>query len=202
MPAYLEVWRPEGRERVTLQGERVAVGRDASNEVALPDDGTASRLHAVLERVASGWCLTDLSSHNGTFVNDERVSGERPLHNGDDIRIGKTRLVYRTDENDPELLATEAPLRAPDLTRRQRDVLVALCRPVVSGDVFTEPAAINQIATELGVSGGAVKQHLLRLYDKFGIHETGEHRRARLANEAMRRGAVRLADLRGGSGGP
>ena len=200
MPAYLEVWRPEGRERVALQGERVAVGRDDSNDVALPDDGTASRLHAVFELVGSGWCLIDLSSHNGTFVNDERISGERPLHNGDDIRIGKTRLVYRNDEIDHELLATEAPLRAPDLTRREREVLIALCRPVVSRDVFTEPAAIQQIASELGVSGGAVKQHLLHLYDKFGIHEAGENRRARLANEAMRRGAVRLADLRGGSG--
>jgi DNA-binding NarL/FixJ family response regulator len=200
MPSYLEVWRPEGRERVRLQGERVAVGRDASNDVALPDDTTASRLHAVLERVGSGWCLIDLSSHNGTFVNDERISGERPLHNGDDIRIGKTRLVLRTDEADHELLATEAPLRAPDLTRREREVLVALCSPVVSGERFTEPAAIHQIASELGVSDGAIKQHLLRLYDKFDIHEAGEHRRVRLANEALRRGAVRVADLRRGSG--
>jgi FHA domain-containing protein len=196
MPAYLEVHRPEGRQRVTLQADRVGVGRDPSNEIAIPEDTTVSRLHAVLERVGSGWCVTDLSSHNGTFVNEERMSGERPLHNGDEIRVGNTRLVYRTDEADQELLTTEAPQRAPDLTRREREVLIALCRPVLSGDMFTEPAAIHRIASELGVTSGAVKQHLLRLYDKFGIHDAGEHRRVRLANEALRRGAVHVGDLK------
>jgi DNA-binding NarL/FixJ family response regulator len=81
-------------------------------------------------------------------------------------------------------------------TRRERDVLVALCRPVLSADLFTEPASIRQIAEELVVTEAAVKQHLLRLYDKFGVFDSGERRRVRLANEAVRRGAVTLADLR------
>jgi hypothetical protein len=34
------------------------------------------------------------------------------------------------------------------------------------------------------------------LYDKFRVYEAGERRRVRLANEAIRRGAVTLADLR------
>ena len=200
MPAYLEVWKPEGREVVPLESGRITVGRDPSNDVAIPDDGTVSRLHAVLERLSGGWCLMDLTSHNGTYVNGERISGERPLHGGDDIRVGATRLVYRTDHGAEELAATEVPLRAPDLTRREREVLMALCRPVLSDDVFTEPAAIRQIAADLVVTEGAVKQHLIRLYDKFGIHEPGERRRVRLANEAIRRGAVSLADLRPESG--
>jgi pimeloyl-ACP methyl ester carboxylesterase len=78
----------------------------------------------------------------------------------------------------------------PELTRRERDVLVALCRPAVGGDVFTEPASVHEIAAALVVTDAAVKQHLLHLYDKFGIADTGERRRVRLAREAIRLGAV------------
>jgi DNA-binding NarL/FixJ family response regulator len=65
---------------------------------------------------------------------------------------------------------------------------------MVSGDVFREPASIRQIASELVVTEAAVKQHLVRLYGKFGIVER-EGRRARLANEAIRRGAVSTAEI-------
>ena len=47
----------------------------------------------------------------------------------------------------------------------------------------------------VSVSEAAVKQHLAHLYDKFGIYE-GDRRRVKLANEALRRGAVSLADVR------
>ena len=73
-------------------------------------------------------------------------------------------------------------------------MLVALCSPMFSGDVFREPASTRQIASELVVTEAAVKQHLSRLYDKFGIFEQ-EGRRARLANEAIRRGAVSTAEI-------
>ncbi len=42
-----------------------------------------------------------------------------------------------------------------------------------------------------------MKQHLSRLYDKFGIPASGsQNRRVLLANEALSRGAVKVADLR------
>jgi hypothetical protein len=81
----------------------------------------------------------------------------------------------------------------PELTRRERDVLAALCGPVVSDDVFAEPASVRQIAQELVVTDAAVKQHLLHLYDKFGIQAAGGRRRVELAREAVRRGAVDLS---------
>ncbi|GIU99087.1 MAG: hypothetical protein KatS3mg014_0703 [Actinomycetota bacterium] len=64
----------------------------------------------------------------------------------------------------------------PELTRREREVLVALCRPAASGEVFTEPASVREIARELYVTEAAVKQHLLHLYEKFGIGGEGERR--------------------------
>jgi len=195
VPASLEVLDGGNRRVVPLTGDRCTLGKAASNDVSVETDATVSRLHAVLERYAAGWAVRDLGSRNGTFINGERIWGERSLRHGDELRIGKTRLLFRGDSADLAA-ATEAPMLAPELTNRERDVLVALCKPLLSGDAFSEPASVKQIADALVVTKAAVKQHLLRLYDKFHIFEGDEPRRSRLANEAIHRGAVSLADLR------
>lgn len=193
---YLEVWLPEGMQVVLLDTDRTTVGSAASNCVVVASDPSVSRLHAVFERFEPGWSLRDLGSSNGTFVNGERLINASVLRQGDEIRMGRTRLVFRGDAGVAGGPATAATEPAPSLTRRERDVLIALCRPVLSGDVFTEPASVADIAGELVVSEAAVKQHLVHLYDKFDLHERSQHRRVALANAAVRRGAVALADLR------
>ena len=75
-------------------------------------------------------------------------------------------------------------------------MLVALCRPLLARDMFTEPAPTRAIAEELVITQAAVKQHLANLYDKFGVASADDHRRSRLANEALRRGAISLNELR------
>ena len=74
-------------------------------------------------------------------------------------------------------------------------MLLALCRPLLDRDMFTEPASTRAIADELVITQAAVKQHLANLYDKFGVPAGDSNRRARLANEALRRGAVSLSQL-------
>lgn len=199
MNDYLEVWVEGARERVPLDGDRLTVGQSPSNDLPLPFDRTVSRVHAVLERVAARWCVRDLGSRNGTFVNGERIWGERLLRSGDEIRVGGVRLVARLEDQAAREDETVVAESGPDLTRREREVLVALCRPMFSAEVFREPASIRQIAAELFVSEAAVKQHLSRLYDKFAIHER-EGRRTRLANEAIRRGAVSTVEILGSRG--
>jgi FHA domain len=195
MGGYLEVWTPAGRQLVALEGGRLTLGADPANDLPLPADPTLSRLHAALERYGAGWCVRDLDSRNGTFVNGQRVWRERPLRPGDELRVGVTRLVYRSDQ--PAVgKATQASEPPPELTRREREVLLVLCGTVLGGAAFTEPASIREIADVLVVSEAAVKQHLAHLYDKFGISDGGERRRVRLANEALRRGAVTMASLR------
>jgi FHA domain-containing protein len=193
---HLELWVGSTRERIPLHGGRLTIGQASTNDVPLAFDRTVSRVHAVLERIASRWCVRDLSSRNGTFVNGERILGDRPLRAGDEIRIGTVRLIARVDQT-PRDEATIGAETGPELTRRERQVLVALCRPMFSGEVFREPASIRQVASELVVTDAAVKQHLSRLYDKFEIFER-EGRRVRLANEAIRRGAVSTAEIAGG----
>jgi DNA-binding CsgD family transcriptional regulator len=193
--AEVEIWRLSGRSIVALAGERVTVGKAAENTIALDGDPTVSRLHAVLERFDAGWCVSDLGSSNGTYVNGERIWSPQRLRHGDEVRIGRTRLLYR-DSDDAGVTRTIAEEGPPVLTAREREVLVVLCRPLLDRDLFTEPATVKEIAGVLVVSEAAVKQHLANLYAKFGLHEAVQHRRSRLANEALRRAAVTLADLR------
>jgi DNA-binding CsgD family transcriptional regulator len=193
--AFLEVLAPSGSELVPLAGDRVAVGHDAANDVALPWDATVSQLHAVVERYPSGWCVRDVGSRNGTYLNGDRIVGDHVLRPGDEIRIGQTRLVFRLAAASVPRAETAAAQGAPDLTRREREVLVALCRPVLERTLLNEPASIRGIATELVISESAVKKHLGRLYDKFEIHDAEERRRGRLVSDAIRRGAVTLGDV-------
>lgn len=197
MPAYVEVWKPSGPELVLLTAPRVTIGKDASNGVVFSHDKTVSRLHAVLESYGSRWAVRDLGSRNGTYVNGVQILAERVLDPGDELRVGNSRLIYRGEEPTGDALSmTAAAQPAPNLTPRERDVLTALCRPLFSGEPFPQPATIRQMAIELVVSEAAVKQHVLHLYDKFAIGAEGE-RRGRLANEALRRGAINPATLRG-----
>jgi len=195
---FVEVRGPQGTRLVELVNERSSLGRASTNDVVVLLDATVSRLHAVIERYPTGFCVRDLGSANGTFVNGEPVRGETRLRTGDELRLGNSRLTFFAvgdDDSDITAVADGPPL----LTRRERDLLVALCRPLLEGAAFAPPAGIRQMATELYVSEAAVKFHLANLYDKFGLSEPAEggpSRRVTLAAEAMRRRAVTIADLR------
>jgi len=181
--------------RFALQADRTTVGNAAENDIPLLEDPTASHLHAILERFPAGWCVTDLGSSNGTWVNGERIWSSRRLRHGDEIRLGQTRLIFR-DPVSAGGAQTDVEGVPPTLTVRERDVLVALCRPLLDRDMFTEAASTRTIAEELVITQAAVKQHLVNLYDKFGVAADDSNRRSRLANEALRRGAVSLTELR------
>ncbi|HVV35821.1 MAG TPA: FHA domain-containing protein [Acidimicrobiales bacterium] len=195
MPTYIEAWQPSGPERASLDGERLSIGKSPANDLVVRD-ATASRLHAVIERLGPGWVIRDLGSRNGTFVNGERIVADRALRGGDEIRVGAARLILRTDNVAVGESSTAVVNPAPNLTAREREVLRALCRPLLAGDLLTAPAPARVVADELFLSEEAVKKHLQRLYVKFGI-EGGSpaERRTRLANEAFRRGAVGMGDL-------
>jgi pSer/pThr/pTyr-binding forkhead associated (FHA) protein len=190
--SYIEVWGRGGRELRALDSERMTVGTLDSNDVVVDAEGV-SRMHAMLERFGDAWCVRDLGSRNGTFVNGKRIVSERALHSGDEIVLGRLRLLFHGPAGGKE---TATIADAPPLTLRERDVLLALCRPLLTGDAFTEPASTRVIAAELVVSEAAVKQHLSRLYDKFDVSVQGDRRRVQLANAAVTRGAVSLGDLR------
>ena len=189
--SYVEVWDQGGRQLRALDSDRMTVGTLESNDLVVDAEGV-SRVHAAFEQFGDAWCVRDLGSRNGTFVNGDRILGERAVHSGDEILLGRLRLLFHAPAGGK---ATAAIAQPPPLTPRERDVLVALCRPLLAGDAFTEPASIRAIAAELVVSEAAVKQHLSRLYGKFEVDANVERRRVELANAAVGCGAVKLADL-------
>ena len=85
-----------------------------------------------------------------------------------DPASARRRLIFR-DPLSAGGTKTEAEDAPPSLTTRERDVLLALCRPLLDRDMFTEPASTRSIADELVITQAAVKQHLANLYDKFGV---------------------------------
>ena len=76
------------------------VGRVQESDICIPDP-TVSRSHAELEISESGeqFFLTDLGSHNGTYVNGERVTARRELNEGDTIQFGKTEFTLTGTES-------------------------------------------------------------------------------------------------------
>lgn len=192
--SYLEVWQPAGAETVLLEEAKATIGRASTNTVSFPSDGAVSRLHAVMERFPTGWSIRDINSRNGTFVNGKKLVGEEDLQPGDEITVGSSRMIFRAP-NLGALTATISGDEPPDLTKREKEVLVALCRPMLSGGPFTQPLTVRALAEHFFVADATIKFHLNSMYGKFGLHD-GDQRRLRLANEAVRRHAVSLADLR------
>ena len=177
-------------ELIPLHGEVTMVGRGHGVDVRL-DDPSVSRLHAEIVWRGPYIYVADLGlSRNGTRVNGRPVA-RLLLDDGDVLSFGSARC--RIEGVPGEDLAAEAELRrsaAPELTRRELDVLISLCRPALSDDAFVTPATPREIADDLVVTEAAVKQHLLRLYQRFRITE-GTNRRTRLANEVIALGLVR-----------
>jgi hypothetical protein len=173
-----------------LLGEVTTVGRGKFVDVQLADP-SVSMLHAEIIRRGPYVYVTDLGlSRNGTRVNG-RLVARRLLADGDVVTFGSARC--RIGGVAAEELSADSDLRrpaTPELTRRELDVVTSLCRPALSDEAFVAPAAAREIAVDLVVTEAAVKQHLLRLYQKLRIAE-GPNRRVRLANEVVALGLVR-----------
>ncbi|HWB65215.1 MAG TPA: FHA domain-containing protein [Mycobacteriales bacterium] len=175
-----------------LEQPVTTVGRSAGVDISFRDP-SVSRLHAELVRRGPHVYVADLGlSTNGTRVNGRPV-GRRVLSDGDVISFGSVRVRVGGLGPDPDPSPTvtiRQSAGAADLTRRETEVLRALCRPALQHDAFVAPATAREVAEELVVTEAAVKQHLLRLYQKFKIPE-GPGRRQRLANEVIALGVVR-----------
>jgi pSer/pThr/pTyr-binding forkhead associated (FHA) protein len=78
--------------RFLLDTDLVTVGRHQASDIFL-DDISVSRRHATFTRTSEGTVVKDVGSLNGTYVNRDLVD-ERLLRNGDEVQIGKFRLVY------------------------------------------------------------------------------------------------------------
>lgn len=93
--ALLVVLRgPNAGSRFLLDTDSIGAGRHPDSDIFL-DDVTVSRRHAEFRRTGTGFVVADVGSLNGTYVNRDRID-EVGLKNGDEVQIGKYRLVFFT----------------------------------------------------------------------------------------------------------
>jgi hypothetical protein len=83
---------PKAGSRFLLDKDLTTVGRHPESDIFL-DDVTVSRRHAEFVREGEVFTVRDVGSLNGTYLNRERIEAA-PLSGGDEVQIGKFRLVY------------------------------------------------------------------------------------------------------------
>lgn len=91
----LAVRMPGGRtgEFFPLTQPTTSIGRSPECDIFL-DDITVSRAHAEVRESPGGVVLHDLGSTNGTYVNRRLIDGPEVITDGDEVQVGKFRLVY------------------------------------------------------------------------------------------------------------
>jgi pSer/pThr/pTyr-binding forkhead associated (FHA) protein len=86
---------PDAGARFLLDTDVVTVGRHPDSDIFL-DDISVSRRHATFTRTTNGYVISDLGSLNGSYVNRDRIDSDVVLSGGDEVQIGKYRLVFLT----------------------------------------------------------------------------------------------------------
>jgi hypothetical protein len=156
---------------------RLTIGRAEGCGVRLGWDTSVSRTHAELFKLGDDWAVDD----DG-------------LVDRDVLTLGGTEIAFRDPESAADEATTAPPISgvaAAVLSEPQRRVLEALCRPLFEQAVAA-PASNQAIAAELVLSVDAVKRTLRGLFRLFGVDGLPQNeKRAALAREALRRGAIR-----------
>jgi pSer/pThr/pTyr-binding forkhead associated (FHA) protein len=84
---------PHAGLRVTLDKAVTLLGRNPNSDIYL-DDITVSRQHVEVERRGRGYVARDAGSLNGTYLNQKRIEGDVEIMNGDELQVGKFKLVF------------------------------------------------------------------------------------------------------------
>ena len=140
----------QGR-RFELKAKVVGLGRDNSNPIRLHDN-EVSRRHAEVRKLDDAFELVDLSSANGTYLNDEPIA-QVPLHSGDQVRIGQTVLIFQETITDA---GKELTARVDMLHRASPDDRSAILRSIPVGEG-------SRILESPGNVGAWLKDRLLNL---------------------------------------
>lgn len=88
---------PNTGSEFDLEHVITTAGRHPDSDIFL-DDVTVSRRHVEIERTTNGSIVRDVGSLNGTYLNQQRIEGDAPISNGDELQVGKFKLVYIAGE--------------------------------------------------------------------------------------------------------
>ncbi|HZT40629.1 MAG TPA: FhaA domain-containing protein [Chthonomonadaceae bacterium] len=156
--AALVVYAPDRPPfRYTIARGAVNIGRSqrVGNDLVIDSDGQVSKRHARIELDPDGkFTVYDLGSTNGTKVNGRRVDN-RTLHDGDEITLGATRLVFQQAQREEADLSEEEPVRR-EPARDKRAPEAQLAPPGAFG------GAAARIGGSEGSSGAGPVSRVLR----------------------------------------
>ncbi|MGD9589199.1 MAG: FHA domain-containing protein [Pyrinomonadaceae bacterium] len=129
---------PEGSKEITVDGDRITLGRGSEAELRFADDGL-SRLHATIYRDGSRVWVVDENSSNGTFVNGQPAAPSgTPLKHGDRIGVGhRTEIHIWVSEVYSRQVEPATPMAANAAAPPQ---------PVTPGGVSLVPIAMIAVA--------------------------------------------------------
>src|SRR5438094_7381786 len=149
---------PDKGRRFELPDAPTLVGRE-SRQLPLSDN-TVSRRHAELIPGDDGWVLRDLGSSNGTYINGLRVTNRYILKLGDQIRVGRTLMVYgsqpgvtRARGGDVSLAGEESGMDASIMhTVASNDDSMVLAVPEPAAAAMNNLKVLYQLGAALGSS--------------------------------------------------
>jgi DNA-binding NtrC family response regulator len=185
--SLLVVERLSSRLIVLPNDGKLTIGRGGGEGDILLDGSAASRVHADLIMAMGSVTITDRKSHNGTFVNGERVAGSKELSSGDVIAIGEATLVLHA----PSIEARRQPLDLPQLRARIDD---ELARAMEYSGCFAL-AVLRMTPSRSRTARGTAAFRKLRRMDSLGVD--GESLVAllpELIGEAARSAVAQLVD--------
>ena len=104
LPKLVSIAGPLRRSSYPLTGKTFTIGREPSSSLSI-DDQYVSRRHCIIQLEDGTLRITDLNSHNGTFVNSIPIK-KRDLTHGDQIMIGASTFVVVLKGEEPAAAAT------------------------------------------------------------------------------------------------
>ncbi len=78
--------------RVFALTKNISIGRLPANDIVL-DDTAVSGHHARILRRQGQWWIDDMTSSNGTWLNEKRLNERQRLEDGDRVRVGRTTIT-------------------------------------------------------------------------------------------------------------
>lgn len=178
------VWQPPGQESMAfaLRQERVAVGRDAGNDIRLPEAAVSSR-HAVIITRMNLSTVHDLNSSNGTWLNGKRVESETLKH-GDVVQFGRLSMTYIDEAG--AITASQQARRGT--TQREETVRIGMPKPAMPSanatGSFRATGAFNLVGPQHAPDAPDLSE-LDRLMGAIRTYRSGEDKQAAQQRELM-----------------
>ncbi|MGA3067328.1 MAG: ATP-binding protein [Tepidisphaeraceae bacterium] len=160
MLTLLVLQGPDKGRRFELPDETALIGRESRQ---LPiSDNTVSRRHAELIPAEGTWILHDMGSANGSYVNGTRVENRYILKLGDQIRVGRTLMVFgsqpgisRSAGGNVALTGAESGMDSSIMhTVSSNDDSMVLAVPEPAAAAMTNLKILYQLGAALGSSFG------------------------------------------------